>query len=356
MILVTGGSGFAGSYLLYELCKTEEKVRAIKRTSTSLKQVKFVFGLMADAFAYEDVDATYILAAEELRESLFNKIEWVDADLNDEESLLAALDGITEVYHAAAEVSFVKKDAAKTTKTNVDGTALLVNLCLQKGIEKFCFFSSIASLNREDNKLTDEAMPDAIPDFSSVYSQTKYQAEMEVWRAMAEGLNAVIINPAVIIGAGDFSKGSIKIIDTLYHGLAAYPTGSTGFVDVRDVAKAAIQLMQTPKAFGQRYVLVSENVSYEYLFKNVCKEFNRKAPNIKAHKTLGYMAWAMLAIKAMVTGKPQSITKELVYTASKKFSFSNHKIKTEVGFNFTPISQTIHDACEGYLISIYDGF
>ena len=190
MIVVTGGTGLVGAHLLYDLCKKHEHVRALKRQNSDLKQVK-------KTFFYYSHDA----------ENLFQKIEWVNADVTDYFSLEDAFKDAKQVYHVAAMVSFHEKDNRKMMEINVKGTANVVNAALHHKIEKLCYVSSIAALGRPDaNELATEETPWKDSDKSTAYSISKYKAELEVWRGIEEGLNAVIVNPSVILGPAKFSQ------------------------------------------------------------------------------------------------------------------------------------------------------
>ncbi|MBK7440418.1 MAG: NAD-dependent epimerase/dehydratase family protein [Bacteroidetes bacterium] len=209
MILVTGANGLVGSYLCRFLVNQGNQVRAIKRPESNLR-------LVAD---------------------IANKIEWVDGDVNDISSLDDAMLGVEQIYHCAAVISYVGKNANHLMQVNVEGTANVVNLALDNNIKKLVHISSIAALGRTGKK--DEIVTEATPwdrkNLTSDYSISKFLAEREVWRAMAEGLNAVIVNPSIIVGAGNWDSGSCKLFTTIYNGFKYYTNGVTGYVDVRDV-------------------------------------------------------------------------------------------------------------------------
>ena len=261
MILVTGGTGLLGSHLLLELVKTGKQVRALKRPNADTDQVRKVF-----AYYVPDPD------------KLFAKIEWVDGDLLDMASLEIAIEGATEIYHAGAVVSFHPKDRDRMMKVNVDGTANLVNLSLEKKVNKFCYVSSVATLGRADtNETTNEESYWRISNKNSSYAISKYGAEREVWRGMEEGLNATIVNPSVILGPGYWNKNS-GLFRLVWEGLKFYTTGVNGYVDVRDVVYVMIRLMDGDFS-GQRFVLTSESISYLALFTYMAK-YLRKAGTI----------------------------------------------------------------------------
>ena len=192
MILVTGGTGFLGSHLLFHLVSSGEKVRALKRKSGDLKNIRNVFEYYKEGSS-----------------ALVDLIEWVDSDLLDYISIVDCMKDIKYVYHSAALVSFNNHDRKKMMDANVRGTANIVNAALINNIEKLCFVSSIAAFGKhEDNLIIDEQTPRSPSQKRSVYSLSKYKAELEVWRGIAEGLEAVIVNPSVILGYYSWNYGS----------------------------------------------------------------------------------------------------------------------------------------------------
>jgi len=333
MILVTGGTGLVGTHLLFDLVSSGKKVRALKRNSSNLSHVKKVF-------SYYSNDS----------EKLFKNIEWIDADLSDVFSLLDSMDGVTEVYHCAAMVSFEKKHAAEMMKVNIAGTANMVNAALEKGVKKFCHVSSIAAIGRaEKGKLTsEETFWKSSPDQSN-YSISKYGAEREVWRAAEEGLNVIVVNPSLIIGGGNWTQSSSNMFSSGYSGLKFYSSGAMGFVDVRDVSKLMIRLMESNYS-NQRYLLNAENISFKKYFEIMHLAFGKPLPSIKAGKFLSGFAWRAEKIKTMLTGMPPLITKETSRSANSISYFSNDKILNVFpDFKFISVEQSVKDTCNLYL-------
>jgi len=336
MILLTGGTGFIGSYLLYYLVKDGQQVRALRRPGSSMKTNEFIVSNLA---CIENEPS--VLAA-------LKAVEWVEGDILDIDSLEEAMEGIDTVYHLAAMVSFSAKDGKKIFHANVDGTANVVNACIEKGIKKLGYLSSIAALARISGKTVDEESKSPKLYFASKYSESKYMAEAEVWRGAAEGLEVVIVNPGIVEGWGDFNRGSAEIFKTIYNGLQFYPSGSNGFVDARDVGKILIQLMKTPAAIGNRYALVSENLSYKTLVNLMAESFKIKPPKYKTGKTLSYIGWLADSFFSFLTRKDPLITKEIANTATRDYSYSNAKIKKLLNYEFIPIKKTIEDVCRVY--------
>lgn len=324
MVLVTGGTGFVGAHLLLELLKNNQKVKAIKRNNSNLNLVKRIF-----SYYKEDV------------ETLLSQIEWVDGDVLDVLSLQEAMENVEKVYHCAAVVSFSPKDRDNLFKTNIKGTANVVNTALQTRIKKLCFVSSIAAICRsESNELTSESTEWKSSKRNSTYAISKYEAEKEVWRGIEEGLNAVIVNPSVIIGPGDWNNGSAKIFDTLKNGTRFYTEGVNGFVDVRDVASVMYQLMES-EIVNERFIVSSENLSYRELFTLILNEYDIKPPTIKALGILLEAAWRFEKLRGGLLKTRPLITKETVNTAQNQYFYSTEKLQKAIDFKFTPVKEII---------------
>ena len=248
MILVTGGTGFIGSYILYYLLQENKTVRAIHRKNADFSHIKFVFEALLTIDAYK-----------EPWKNTFDRIEWIEADILDTDTLADAFEGVEMVYHAAASVTFNRKKREHTLRNNIEGTANVVNMCLEKGVKKLAYVSSVAAVARKSNETVDENAKIENEKFTSAYSESKFKAEMEVWRGIAEGLDAVMINPGIVLGWGNFRIGSPALFHKAAKGLAFYPTGVNGYVDVRDVAQALILLSQKPETYKHRYIAVAQN-------------------------------------------------------------------------------------------------
>lgn len=323
MILLTGGTGLVGSHLLYELTAAGNKVRALKRNGSQFDIVKNIFAW----YNPEGYTRQYEL------------IEWVEGNIADIFSLREALKGIKQVYHCAAVVSFVPSERPQMLKINIDGTANLINACLSENVEKVCHCSSIAAVGRPDKGIwVDESLIWKTSRKNSYYSISKFGAEREVWRGSEEGLEVVIVNPSVIIGPGDPNRSSARLFTTVKNGLRFYSSGSTGFVDVRDVAGAMKTLMESDIA-NERYILNSQNLSYKELFTIFARHAGVKPPFFRAGKSLSEIAWRLEKIRSILMGSNPLITRETAKSANSKYSFSSEKIKTELGLQFTTIEE-----------------
>ncbi len=320
-----------GSHLLLELAKKGQPVRALKRPGSDLQAVKRTFSWWSD-----DADR------------YFSRIEWAEADVLDLYSLLDALDGVEHVYHSAALVSFLPGDAKRMIETNTEGTANVVNACLEKRVRKLCHVSSIAALGIEgNNKLITEDAPWKAVHGRHMYAISKYGAEREVWRGMEEGLDAVIVNPGVIIGPGNWRAGSPSLVRLGSKGLRWYASGSSGYVDVRDVACAMIRLMHS-ELKSDRFILTSENLSHREFFSMMAREFGKKEPRLKAGKLILEIAWRAEKVRAFVRGKRSRITKDMVRAGMHRNSFSNKKIRQALGMEFRPVRETVKEVCAIY--------
>ena len=333
MILVTGGTGLVGSHLLYELASKGNKIRVITRKQSNVENLKKVF-------AYYSASP----------QNLIDKIEFVQADLLDVYSLMQAMEGVVEVYHCAAMVSFNPKDEEEMMRINVEGTANMVNAALEKKVQKFCHVSSIASIGKPENvNEYDETMFWKNSPDNSNYSISKYGAEREVWRAAEEGLNVTIVNPSLIIGAGNWTQSSSNMFTKAYKGIKFYTDGTNGFVDVRDVVSLMIKLMEN-NVFGERFLINAENKSYKYFFDLIHEQFGKAKPSIKANKFLSSFAWRMEKLRHLITGSNPLITKETARSANRKSAYSNKKILNQFpDYKFISVEQSIKDTCGLFL-------
>ncbi|MBS4056136.1 MAG: NAD-dependent epimerase/dehydratase family protein [Bacteroidales bacterium] len=332
MIFVSGGTGMVGSHLLLSLCKKQQPVVALNRPGADFSLVRKVFSL------YGKDDA-----------ALFERIKWVEGDLMDYFSLETALDQVDEIYHCAALVSFQPGDKLTMLRYNVEGTANLVNAALAKGIKKFCHISSIAAIGRTDNTAPiDEQTQWKSSGRNSTYAISKYGAEREVWRGIAEGLPAVIISPSIILGPGNWNKGSAELITLVWKGLPYYTTGVNGYVDVRDVV-AVMELLMEKEYFGERYIVSSENISYQQFFTWIAELLGKKPPSINVSPFMGEIAWRLFAVQGLFKRKKPAITRETARTSNRAYAYSSKKLTDTTGFRFMPVKQSLTDICTFFL-------
>lgn len=328
MIFVTGGTGLVGSYLLHSLISDGCEVKALYREGSSFDVTKRIFGYMSDNPL-----------------QLFERIQWVKGDILDIHSLTEALKGVDEVYHCAAIISFNPSEKDRMIKSNIDGTSNLVNACLAQGVRKLCHVSSIAALGRAENDgFIDEQTQWKPSRNNSGYAISKYGAEREVWRGAAEGLNVVIVNPSVILGAGEPSKSSVRLFHTIRKHSRFYTIGMNGYIDVRDVVKVMRQLMESSIS-NKRFVVNSQNLTYRELFTDVAEHCNTTIPQIRIPGFMLSLAWRFEKIRSLITGKLPLVTRETVRTSSNNYRYSSAELKKALNLEFIPIRQTIDDMC-----------
>jgi nucleoside-diphosphate-sugar epimerase len=333
LILVTGGTGLVGSHLLFDLCKSGERVRAIKRSNSTIENVKKVF-------------TYYTPNADEL----LKNVEWVDADLLDVYSLMDAMEGVNQIFHCAAMVSFEAKHEEEMMNINAEGTANMVNAALAKGIKKFCHVSSVATIGvPEKGELANEETFWKSSPENSNYSISKYAAEREVWRASAEGLDVIIVNPSLIIGAGNWQQSSSNMFSKASKGIKFYTDGATGFIDVKDVSALMIVLMKS-EIKNERFLLNSENKTFRTFFDTIHREFGKPLPSIKAGKMLSSFAWRAETVRCLLSGESPLITKETARSANKVNRYSNQKIASAFpDFKFISVEQSVKDTCRLFM-------
>jgi nucleoside-diphosphate-sugar epimerase len=315
MVLVTGASGLLGSELVKQLLAAGKHVRAMYHRTKAV-----------------DLDHP--------------NLEQVQGDILDVTGLGEIMKGVDELYHCAGLVSFTPGNAQQLYKINVEGTSNIVNAALDEGIKKMLHVSSVASLGRmRENELVHEGMQWTKATSNSKYGHSKYLGELEVWRGIAEGLDAVIVNPTVILGAGNWNDGSTEIFKSAYNEFPWYTDGISGFVDVRDVAKAMILLMGSG-IVAERFIISAENTGYHDVFNMIAGAFNKKPPSRKVTPFLAGLIWRLHAIKYKFAGTIPLVTKETAATAMAKVNFDNSKLKKYLpSFAYHTISTTINETC-----------
>jgi nucleoside-diphosphate-sugar epimerase len=328
MILVTGGTGLVGAHLLLHLLENgAEKVRSTYRDSSNLTKTKQLFEL------YKKGD-------------LYSKIEWVLADILDIPALEIAFQEVDYVYHCAALISFDPAEEDKLRKVNIEGTANIVNFCIDKKVKKLCYVSSIAALGdllpsegKHPNQTPINEQTEWNPEVShSDYAISKYGAEMEVWRGLQEELPVVIVNPGVILGPGFWNQGSGILFQTVNTGISFYTIGSTGYVSVIDVVTIMHRLMRSDCS-GEKFILISENWTYKDILDNIADKLNVKKPTIQASSGLLNLAWRLDWIKSKIFQSKRKLSKTSVASLISQTVFSNDKIKKELNYSFINIEE-----------------
>ena len=314
MILVTGASGFLGNELVKQLVANNESVRIIVRPSSDISHLA----------------------------SIKDKIEIMEGDILDVPSLEIAMDGIEKIYHSAAVIGYDDSFYDSMYKCNIEGTANVVNIALSKGIKKLLHVSSIAAIGGKPNDLISEETKWEKNEWTTHYGITKMLAEREVWRAEQEGLEVVVVNPGIILGSSsNENKATMRVFNRIASGKMPFYSNSTnGFIDVRDVAKICIQLMNSP-VHSERFILINQNLSFKDYFERIAKRLNVQPPKRALNKTLGNVFLFADWMASTLSRRKRSFTKEIFKVSMEHFEYSNEKIKRQLDYTFIPFDETI---------------
>jgi nucleoside-diphosphate-sugar epimerase len=325
MVLVTGGTGLVGSHLLLHLVENGEVVRAIYRKLETIQKTKNLFSYYK-------------------KEDLFEKINWFQADILDVPSLETAFDYVEFVYHCAAFISFDPKDEVKIRKTNIEGTANVVNFCLAKNVRKICFVSSIAALGdlKENEKMITEETEWNPEKSHSDYAISKYGAEMEIWRGQQEGLHCVIVNPGVILGPRIWVEGSGVFYKKIANGFPFYTKGTTGFIAVTDVVEVMVQLMKSGIK-NERFALVANTISFQELFNSIADALKAKRPSVYISPFLMGLLWRLDWFFSTFFRTKRMLDKETAVASDSKTLYSNEKIRNTLKFEFLDVYKYLRE-------------
>lgn len=324
MKLVTGAAGFTGSWMVCYLLKAGYQVRAMRRPGSELTMYRNIASVFFE------------VPPEEVPEP-----EWVEGHLNDIFSLEDAMAGCDTVYHVAALVSFHRGDHAALMRINAEGTANVVNAMLARGIKKLGYVSSTAALGKSEtgNEVT-LLTPWKLHRELSGYALSKKRAELEVWRGMEEGLEVHMVNPGIIVGFGDWNRGSCATFKQVYRGLKFYSTGSNGFVDVRDVCSQLIEMVEQNTDDRQR-LLISENLDYRRYFNLIASAFGVKPPSRVVGKKMAALAGMLVAVPEFLGVKSLFVTPEIARSAVAE-------VKYQILPGLTPIQKSVEFAAHCY--------
>ena len=328
MILVTGATGLVGGNLLWYLLQENERVIAIRRASSNMDALRNIF-----SFYTSEPD------------KFLGRIDWKLADVLNPNSIREAMCEVTIIYHCAAIVS-LDNNTDTILDTNIIGTRNIVEAALHANIQKLCFVSSIAACGREENKheIDENSVWTDGPN-RSLYSRSKYYSEQEVWKGIQQGLNAVIVNPGVILGVSGNTSGSSQLFSQVRKGLLFYTNGGTGYVNVQDVVKAMIQLTNS-EISGERFVLVSENCSNKDILCWMADGFGKHRPYIPiGRKILGVIGFISEILGKIFRFHPL-IDRGTARSATNREYYSSLKIENRINFQFTPIEKCISDVCK----------
>ncbi len=328
-IIVTGGTGFLGSYILYYLINNNEKPIAIKRKNSSFETIKNIFLRQGDKNL-----------------KLFKKIKWKEIDLLDYYNVGEVLKDADIIFHCAALVSFDSKEKENLLNTNYHATKNLINFSLIHNISKFCYVSSVATLSKDINQtIYDESSWFSWTDKKSNYAISKYLAEMEVWRGFAEGLNGFIINPSLIIGPGDKNGLFSNLIKKVGNKTLFFPKGSSGFVDVRDVAQIMIKLEKL-NVINERYIINAQNKSFKDVMSFFSKKLKNKKPSVPISRKIIKFYLIISNLYSFIFRKKPLFTSEMLDFIDKKLNYSNQKIVNKLNYNFIKFEKSLDDSIE----------
>lgn len=322
-ILVTGANGLIGGAIARLLLREGYTVRGLRRPQSNFHFIR-------------DIES---------------QVEWVEGDVLDVLSLEEAMKEVTYVIHTAAVVSFTPRDRPQMFHVNVAGTANVVNTALESKVQKLAFVSSVAALGRPDPRMMNSGITTINEEqkweespLNSHYGKSKYLAELEVWRAVAEGLDAVVVNPSVVLGEGDWQRSSTQLFKYVYDEKQYYTQGLINYVDVADVANAVVKLLFSDIK-NERFILSGGYTTYQELFAKIAHNFGKKAPSKAVSALLAEVIWRFEAARSWLTGSRPLITKETAKTARTKLIFDGKKIKNKLNFDYTPLDETVARVC-----------
>jgi dihydroflavonol-4-reductase len=314
VILVTGATGMVGSVLTRQLVRGGADVRIFRRPSSTME-------LLGPAAEH---------------------VEHAEGDLRDARSVLEAMQGVKQVYHAGAKVQFGARDREALRAVNVEGTAHVMDAAQRAGVDRVVHTSSMAAFGRplRENGLIDEETPWRDAPHRSDYARSKRAAELEVHRAIAEGLDAVIVNPALIFGTGRPGEGTRRIVDAVRREwIPAVPPGGTNVVDVEDVALGMRRAMMRGES-GRRYFLGSENLTWADILRTLADAFGVEPPTRTV--PAGLLRAGAYAAEAVgfVTRTDPVFSRSLAHTASHVYRYDNRRAREELGCTFRPFAAT----------------
>ena len=330
-ILVTGGTGIIGTRLLFDLLGNQRNVTALKRSSSITKHTQKAFEFYDKKRGLE----------------IFNQINWIEGDIVDSVAMNDLLADYKEVYHCAALVSFKQRDEQQLMLINQKGTENIVNASIYNGIRKLCYISSVAALERnvKEELITEEYSGTSMKKRSN-YGHSKFLAELEVWRGIEEGLNAVIVNPSLVLGAGRPEMSSGQLYKTILNGLKYYGTGSNGIIDVRTISSVCIELMEK-QIFGERFILSAHNITHKELFTRLATALEVKGPNKKLSPAILKIGSFIASLMSAVGIEPP-IGKESLESAGIKMKYDNSKISNFINVEYPSAESSIEYYSEYY--------
>lgn len=322
MIFVTGATGLVGSFICRKLVEEGYKVRALKRPNSQLSLLK----------------------------DLNDKIDWVEGDLLDILSLNEGMQGCQAVVHSAGFVSYHKRDEERLYKINVEGTANVVNAALRQNIKQLVHISSVGAVGRSlKRNLIDETFKWSDVDEHTAYGTSKYQAELEAFRAGVEGMDTVILNPSVVLAPGPWERSSTQLFKYVYDERPFYTDGWMNYIDARDLASIVLAALNGKLKYGERYIVSAGHIPYKQFFELAAQCFGKKSPSTRVNPYLLKGAYYLETLRSRLRGKAPLITRETLKLASQHIEFSNAKLLQSIDYQFTPIEETVQWTCRRLL-------
>jgi nucleoside-diphosphate-sugar epimerase len=326
---ITGATGLVGSHLLVKLIDTDLKIHCLIRSESSKKKIENLF-----RFYFKDQST-----------AKFSKLTWINGSLNDPSSLEPHIAKMDYVVHAAGMVSFSPFKRDQLFEVNTKSTEILINLSLKYQVKHFIHVSSTAVFANAHDGYVDEQTPWEMNDTTHHYAESKYNAEVEVRRGSAKGLCTTILNPAVILGPGDYSSGSSAIFGNLKKGMSFYPKGSTAFVDARDIANFTELILDRPSSYGERYILSAYNASMKEQFEEITKVLGVKAPT-KALPKWVLKFGKVLNLPALVSSKLENVNHKTLKKSFFKAKYKNDKSLEINGFHYFSRADSLQNVKE----------
>ncbi len=319
MIVVTGANGLLGSHLLRRLLQENASVIGTKKPNSDTNHLN---------------DLT--------------QLEWRDADLLDTESLTEALKGATTVIHTAAQVSFNPQSRNKIFEVNEGGTRNIVNVCLALKVEHLIHISSVAAIGRQKEYRHINEKSKWVPGYLNTdYAESKYLAELEVWRGHEEGLNVSVINPSVILAPSNQTNSSAQLFHYAMKEKLFYTEGHLNFVDVRDVVEMIWQI-HSKKIYGERFIANGGHTTFKNLFTQIAQRMNKRPPSINIPTSLLSALAIVEEMRCRITGKEPLITRQSTKLARELFYYSNEKALRKFNFQFHSLENTLDWCCRHY--------
>ncbi len=321
MVAVTGANGLVGSFIVKKLIEEGLPVTAVIRKNSNT----------------------------DLLDGVGKRIVRREADVLDVPALTEALSGVDVVIHAAGVVSFSPGKAKRILQVNVEGTKNVVNTSLTLGVRKLIHISSVAALGRMKGVMKiDEESKWVNSPLNSDYAQSKYLAELEVYRGMEEGLNVTIINPSVVLAPAEWNNVSARLFQYVWKEKLFYTDGSINFVDVRDVAEMVFRICSSDFA-GQKFIANTGVISLLHFFEEIGKRFHKKPPSIKVSNPWTGLVARMEEVRSWLSGSEPLITRQGVRLAKEAFYYDQQKAKDLMQMHFRPLNETLDWCCDHYL-------